>query len=70
VISILVGWLVGSLFNDASLVTGLYSVNDRVISNDDKLDNLVGSNRGLILRYYPGIPLEGLSKTLKTPESG
>jgi len=27
---------------------------------------LVGSGRGLILRYYPGIRLEGLRKTTKT----
>jgi hypothetical protein len=27
----LVGWLVGSLFNDAFPVTGLYSVDDRII---------------------------------------
>jgi hypothetical protein len=27
--------------------------------------DLVGSDRGLILRYYPGIRLEGLRKTTK-----
>jgi hypothetical protein len=28
--------------------------------------DLVGSGRGLILRYYPGIRLEGLRKTTKS----
>jgi hypothetical protein len=33
------GWLVGSLFNDSYSVTTLYSVDDRMI-NDDELERI------------------------------
>jgi hypothetical protein len=37
------------------------------IVNDDELEKKsVGSGRGLILRYYLGIRLEGLRKTTKS----
>jgi hypothetical protein len=42
------------LFNDAFSVTRLYSVDERM--------DLVGSGRGLILRYYPGIRLDELKR--------
>jgi hypothetical protein len=32
---------------------------------NDELARMEGSGRGLILRYYPGIRLEGLRKTTK-----
>jgi hypothetical protein len=55
-----------SLFFDAFSVTRLYSVNDRVISKlRSNGKDLAGSGRGLILRYYPGICLEGLRRTTK-----
>jgi hypothetical protein len=60
-----VGWLVGSLFNDAFSVTRLYSVDDRTISELLIGKDLVGSGRGLILSYYPGIHLERLKKPMK-----
>jgi hypothetical protein len=58
---------VSSLFYDALSVTRLYSVNDRAISKWWLLVKyLVRSGHSLILRYYPGIRLEGLRKTWKT----
>jgi hypothetical protein len=57
---------VGSFFYGAFSVTRLCSVNDRVISEWWWIGkDLVGSDRSLILRYYPGIRLEGLRKTTK-----
>jgi hypothetical protein len=50
--------VVGSLFYDAFSVTSLYMIG--WIGKD-----LVGSCRGLILRYYPGNNLERLSKITK-----
>jgi hypothetical protein len=34
------GSLVGSLFNEAFSVTRLYSVNNRIIANDDELERI------------------------------
>jgi hypothetical protein len=47
-------------------VTRLYSVDDRMISGWWIGKDVVGSGRGLILRYYTGIFLEGLRKIKKT----
>jgi hypothetical protein len=63
-VSWLVGWLVSSLFYDVFWVTRLCCVDDRMTSEwwyNGK--DLVGSGRGVILRYYPGTRLEGLRKT-------
>jgi hypothetical protein len=57
--------MVGSLFNDAFSVTRLYSVDDRMIRERLIGQDSVGSGRGLIVRYYPGIRLEGLRKMTK-----
>jgi hypothetical protein len=57
------GWLVVYLLYDAFWVTRLYGIDDRVTSEWWIRKNFVGSGRGLILRYYPGIRLEGLRKT-------
>jgi hypothetical protein len=47
-------------------VTGKYNIDDGVISEWWWIEkDLVGSRRGLILRYYPNIRLEGLRKTTK-----
>jgi hypothetical protein len=53
-----------SLFYDAFSVTRQYSVYDRISEWWWIGNNFVRSGRGLILRYYPGIGLEGLSKTM------
>jgi hypothetical protein len=59
-------WLVVSLFYDAFSVTRLYSVGDRMTCEWRWIGkDLVGSGHDLILRYYPGIRLEGLKKTTK-----
>jgi hypothetical protein len=56
--------VVGSLFYDAFYVTRLYSVDNRMIGEWWWIGkDLVGSGRDLIVRYYPGIRLEGLRKT-------
>jgi hypothetical protein len=47
-------------------VTRLYSADGRVISERWWIGNdFVGSSRGLNLRYFPGIRLEGLRKSTK-----
>jgi hypothetical protein len=54
------------LLNDAFSVTRLYSVVDRTVSEWRWIGKyLVRRGRDLILRYYPGIRLEGLRKTTK-----
>jgi hypothetical protein len=58
--------LPGSLFYSAFSVTRLNSVDGRVTSEwwwTGK--DLVGRGRDLILRYYPGIRMDGLRKTTK-----
>jgi hypothetical protein len=57
--------LVGSLIYDGFSVTRLYSVDDRVISKLLIGKDFAGSGRGLILRYYPSIRLEGQRKITK-----
>jgi hypothetical protein len=58
--------IVGSLFYYAFSVTRLYSINNRVISEWWWIGkDLVGRGHGLIIRYYPGICLEGQRKTMK-----
>jgi hypothetical protein len=60
-------WLVGNLFYDAFSVARLYGVDDKAISEWWWIGkDLVGSGRGLILRYYPCIRLEWLRKTRTT----
>jgi hypothetical protein len=59
------GWLVVGLFNYVLSVPRLYSVDNRMTSEWWIGNDLVGSGRGLILRYYPGIRLEGLRKFTK-----
>jgi hypothetical protein len=56
---------VPSLFYDAFSVTKLHTVDDMTSEWWWIGKDLVGSGRGLILRYYPGISLDGLSKTTK-----
>jgi hypothetical protein len=52
--------IVGCLFYDAFSVTRLCSIDDRVIGEWWLIGNHVeGSGRGLILRYYSGIRVEG-----------
>jgi hypothetical protein len=58
------GWFV-VYFNGAFSVTRLYSVDDGIIEWWSLGKDLVESGRGQILRYYPGIRLEGLQKTTK-----
>jgi hypothetical protein len=65
-----VGWLVVYLTALFS-VTRLYSIDDRMISEWLWVGKaLVGSGHGLILRYYPGIRLEGLRKTTRNLNQG
>jgi hypothetical protein len=52
------------IFNIARLHQDIAS-NDRVIS-ERWIENLEANGHGLILRYYPGIHLEGLRKTMET----
>jgi hypothetical protein len=62
--------LVSSLLYNAFSVTRHYNVDDRVISEWRRiLKDLVGSDGGLILRYYFGIRLERLRKPTKKPQS-
>jgi hypothetical protein len=57
---------VASLFYDTFSVTRQYSVDGRLISDWRWITKvLVGSSRGLILRYLPGIRLQRLRKTTK-----
>jgi hypothetical protein len=61
------GWLV-VYFTTLFSVIRLYSVDVRVISEWWWIGKyLVGSGRGIILRYYPGIRLDGLRKTTPLP---
>jgi hypothetical protein len=56
----------GSYFTTLFLVTRLYSVDERLLSDWRRIGkDLKGSGSGLILRYYPGISMEGLRKTTK-----
>jgi hypothetical protein len=57
---------VGTLFYDAFSVTGLYSVDYRVIGERWIRKNFVESDRDLIVMYYLGIYLEGLRKQRRT----
>jgi hypothetical protein len=60
-------WLIGSALYVALSVTRLQSVDDRVISEWRLIGkDFVGSGRGITLRYYLGILLDGLRKTTKT----
>jgi hypothetical protein len=62
---------VGSLFYDAFSVTRLYTADDREIREWRWIEkDLAGSGRGVTLRYYPGIRLEGLRKTAKNRSPG
>jgi hypothetical protein len=64
---ITVFWEVGSLFYYSLSITRPHSVDDKKISECFWIGkDFVGSGRGLILRHYTGIRLEGLSKTTKT----
>jgi hypothetical protein len=57
-------WVV--YFTTLFSVGGLYGVDNRIISEWWYIGkDLVGSSCGLILRYYPGIRLEGLRKNTK-----
>jgi hypothetical protein len=59
--------IVSSLFYDALSVTRLYSVDDRVKSEWWWIGkDLVGSFRGLVLRYYHGIHWREWGKSWKT----
>jgi hypothetical protein len=70
-VSLRCSWLVGSLFYDVFSVTRVYSVNDWVISEWWWFGkDLVGSGRGLILRYYSYIGLDGLRKSAKPLHQG